>query len=156
MGCRCTRASASLVEPSWNQITGLNPYNEIVLSRIPCEASITSGRGVKIEVLWRGAELLPRHKAPAANSANASRAPTISSTAVIMVCRRATPFALLATQSAPPQSQLLGSTRLPGPLHSTSCRSCPDSQVATQRRQKINPQHSASLPHEITGECNSR
>src|SRR6516164_9224645 len=69
--------------------------------------------GIRIEVFWRGAELLPRHKAPAANSANASSAPAIRSRAVIMFSRRATPFALLAILVFSPQSQFVGSKRLP-------------------------------------------
>ena len=31
------------LEPTWNQITGVNPYNETVLSCTSCEARITSG-----------------------------------------------------------------------------------------------------------------
>ena len=37
------RFSGPSLEPSWNQITGANPYNETVLSCTPCEARITSG-----------------------------------------------------------------------------------------------------------------
>src|SRR6266478_9392583 len=37
------RFSGPSLEPSWNQTTGVNPYNERVLSCTPCEARITSG-----------------------------------------------------------------------------------------------------------------
>jgi hypothetical protein len=74
----CERFGPSL-EPSWNQITGLNPYNEIVLSRIPCEASVTSGRGVKIEVCIAGLLFfVPRARRNIGSVSHPARRPAIS------------------------------------------------------------------------------
>src|SRR6266478_2905264 len=38
------RFSGPSLEPSWNQITGVNPYNETVLSRTPCEGLLLDCR----------------------------------------------------------------------------------------------------------------
>ena len=54
-----------------------------------------SGGQYWIEVLGRSAELPSLHKAPAAKSTNASTAPTMTSTAVIIASRRAAVFTVL-------------------------------------------------------------
>jgi len=71
----------------------------------------------------------------------------------MMFSRRASPFALLdiPVSSSPNRSSLA-----PSDCRRTTVLNTPGQPSCDSAQAKINRQRSASLPHEVTGGCNSR